>query len=591
MALINGVDSESNTNRTFGAVTARYDFAENLYGQLNVGGNFSNEARTSYISRIAEQGRQRNGVGSLQEARNSDYLIESTLRYTNNFDGIHDIDALLGVSYQRFITEFSNENAEDFPSDALGADNLSLGAQSTYGISNFKTGYRLGSYIGRINYTFDEKYLLTATTRIDGSSRFGTNNRFSVFPSLAIGWKLKEESFLENIDVLSSLKLRASWGQTGNQEIGNYPSVQTYQQSQTAIWDNERKTTTSPSRLPNPDLKWETTEQTNVGLDFGFWEGKVTGSFDFYRKITDDMLLNLPVPQSSGFNTRLSNVGSIKNNGFEFSLSTINVSGNDFMWTSDLTGSILRNEVEDIGPLSEIIVGGGGAFTDNPAIIKPGSPLNSFYGYEIEGVWQEGDDFSATDLNVQPGNLKFRDQNDDGTVNSEDRIILGNSFPDLSWSLSNTFSYRNVELFVFVEAVEGIEMFNANKVETYYPINFRRNRYAEPLLNRWTPENPSTTYPSFVDPYSQGSNPVNSYTVEDASYIKLRSVRLSYDLSSLTSAIRNAAVYITGENLYTITDYDGYDPGINAQGNANYRIDRNTYPSGRTFMLGIKLGL
>src|SRR5699024_8437128 len=326
-------------------------------------------------------------------------------------------------------------------------------------------------------------------------------------------------------------------------------------------------------------------------LDFGFWEGKVTGSFDFYRKITDDMLLNLPVPQSSGFNTRLSNVGSIKNNGFEFSLSTINVSGNDFMWTSDLTGSILRNEVEDIGPLSEIIVGGGGRLTDNPAIIKPGSPLNSFYGYEIEGVWQEGDDFSATDLNVQPGNLKFRDQNDDGTVNSEDRIILGNSFPDLSWSLSNTFSYRNVELFVFVEAVEGIEMFNANKVETYYPINFRRNRYAEPLLNRWTPENPSTTYPSFVDPYSQGSNPVNSYTVEDASYIKLRSVRLSYDLSSLTSAIRNAAVYITGENLYTITDYAGYDPGINAQGNANYRIDRHTYPSGRTFMLGIKLGL
>ncbi len=590
VALLNGVDSKSNTNRTFGSVSAEYDFTENLYGKINVGGDFTNESRKTYISQVTKRGRQQGGIGTFQDNQSSNYLFEGTLHYSNTL-GNHAINALAGVSYQRFVTENAFERAENFPSDALGADNLGLGDQSTYELNTSKFGNRLGSYIGRINYAFDEKYLLTSTLRIDGSSRFGENNRFSIFPSFALGWKLKEEPFLENIEALSSLKVRVSWGQSGNQGIGNYPSIATYQQGFTALWDNERKVTATPARIPNPDLKWETTEQLNLGLDFGILQERIIGSFDFYRKETTDMLLNLPIPTSSGFGTRLSNVGSILNKGFELSVNSTNISGSDFVWSSNLTASTIQNEVLDIGPLSEIIVGGATFFAGNPAIIRPGAPLNSFYGYEIEGIWQENDDFSATNDNVQPGSIKFRDQNGDGTINGEDRVLLGDSFPDLSLSLGNTFNYKNLELFLFINAVQGIDMLNANKVETYYPVNFRRNKYADPYLNRWTPENPSNTYPSFVNTFSQGAKPINSYTVEDASYIKLKTVRLSYTLPSFLSGIRSATVYVTGENLFTITDYDGYDPAVNPRGSANYRIDLNAYPSARTFMLGVKLGL
>jgi TonB-linked SusC/RagA family outer membrane protein len=590
VALLNGVDSNSNTNRTFGSVKAEYDFTENFYAKVNIGGDFTNETRKTFISQITKRGRQQGGLGTLQDNQSSNYLIEGTLHYNQTL-GSHSINALAGVSYQRFITENAFERAENFPSDATGADNLGLGDQSTYELNTSKFGHRLGSYIGRLNYTLQDKYLLTSTLRVDGSSRFGENNRFSVFPSFALGWKLKEESFLEDVQFLSSLKLRTSWGQSGNQSIGNYPSIATYQQGTVAIWDDERKVTATPARVPNPNLKWETTEQINLGLDFGFLEERITGSLNYYRKKTTDMLLNLPIPTSSGFATKLSNVGSILNNGFEFSLNSTNVSAHDFAWSSSLTASTTQNEVEDIGRLSEIIVGGASFFAGNPAIIRPGSPLNSFYGYKIEGIWQEDDDFSSTTDNVQPGSIKFRDQNGDGTVNEEDRVLLGDSFPDLSLSLGNTFNYKNLEFFIFIDAVQGIEMLNANKVETYYPVNFRRNKYAEPYLNRWTPENPSNTYPSFVNTFSQGAKPINSYTVEDASYIKLRTVRLSFDLPKFTPALRNATIYVTGENLFTITGYDGYDPAVNPRGNANYRIDLNAYPSARTFMLGLKLGL
>lgn len=589
MALARGIDGKSNLNRTFGSVFAEYDFTDNLYAKINIGGDFTNETRKTYMSRITFEGRNNNGLGTYQDAQESNYLVEGTVHYNNTFD-IHGINAMAGVTYQRFVTENAFQRASNFPSDALGADNLGLGDAETFVQNTSKTGYRLASYIGRINYALNEKYLLTTTVRIDGSSRFGKNNRFAVFPSLALGWKLKQEPFLREIETLSSLKLRASWGQTGNQEIGNYPSISTYRQGQTAVWNNEAVTTTTPSRIPNPDLKWETTEQINIGLDFGLWSERLNGSVDYYQKETTDMLVNLPIPTSTGFNRRLTNVGEIVNNGFEFSLNSTNISGSDFIWSSNMTLSTVTNEVKDLGGIPEIIIGGA-PFVGQVAIIKPGMALNSFYGYEIVGVWQQDDDFSVTTDNVSPGDLKFRDVNGDGTVNADDRVKLGDSFPDFSWSLGNTFNYKNIELFVFIEGVQGVEMMNANKVESYFPINFRRNKFAEPFLNRWTPENPSNKFPSFVTPFSQGVKAMNSYVVEDASYLKLRTVRLSYNLPKFTDAFRSATLYVTGENLVTLTGYDGIDPAINSNANANYRIDLNAYPSARTFILGLRLGL
>jgi len=226
----------------------------------------------------------------------------------------------------------------------------------------------------------------------------------------------------------------------------------------------------------------------------------------------------------------------------------------------------------------------------NTGIIREGEPLQSFYGWDVEGIWQTDDDFSVTKENVQPGDIKFKDQNGDGYIRDDDRVILGNSFPDFFWSIGNTFNYKGFELFVFITSEQGFEILNENIMETYYPINIRRNKYAEPFLNRWTPENPSNKYPSFVHTDSQGKKAPNSLMIEDGSYVKLKTMRISYDVSKLFKSFRNAQIYIVGENLYTFTNFMGMDPAANPRGNANFRMERNPYPTSTTFMLGINLG-
>jgi TonB-linked SusC/RagA family outer membrane protein len=590
VALAKGIESYSNNNRMTGSIFGKYNVADHLYLKGTIATDFSDLRRKSFATDITKVGNRNGGIGSFQSRPGSDYLFRGTLHYQNKF-GIHQIKAFIGASYQRFVSKNSFEQAGNFPSQVLRSNNLGLGDQTTYQLATSKTGHRLASYIGRINYTLKNTYLLTATIRADGSSRFGVNNRFALFPSVALAWKLKEEKPLKDIKALSSLKLRAAWGESGNQGIGNYLALSTYVPGQVAIWDNTTVTTTTPARIANPNLKWETTKAFNIGLNFGFFENRLTGDINYYHKKTVDMLLNLPVPQSTGFNTKITNIGSMINHGFELTLNTTNIRKKNFTWSTDLNLSTLHNKVKSLGPLSHINVGGGNFYTGNPAIDSVGIALNSFYGYKIIGVWQKGDDFSSTKDNVSPGDLKFKDVNGDGTVNGKDRVILGNSFPSLQGSLGNTFNYKNLRFYISVRGVQGVSMLNLNKVDTFYPVNFRRNKFAKPLLNRWTPRHPSNKYPSFVHPFEQGSKPINNYVVEDASYLKLQEIQLSYTLPHISNRIRSLTIYVTGENLATLTSYDGIDPAINPQGNAGYRIDWNTYPTARTFLLGIKLGL
>jgi hypothetical protein len=299
------------------------------------------------------------------------------------------------------------------------------------------------------------------------------------------------------------------------------------------------------------------------------------------------MLIDLPVPTSTGFNSRLSNVGSIKNTGWEVTVNSLNLDG-QFKWNTSINLSTLKNTVEDIGGLPPIITGSAGT-TPQIAIMQVGQPLRSFYGYQILGIWQKDDDFTKKKDNVQPGDLKFRDVNGDGTVNGEDRVILGNSFPKLTWSFGNTFSYKRLSLDVFFQGVQGIKMINNNLVDSYFPVNFRRNKFAEPYLNRWTPEHPSDRYPSFVTPLDQGQKLINSYTVEDASYLRLETVTLRYSFPRIGKVFQSASLYITGQNLFTLTDYNGVDPAVNPNGDANFRIDFNAYPPATTFLIGANL--
>lgn len=588
VALSEGMESRSSTNRILASAYGEYHFTPGLFAKINVGTDFVNESRKSFVSSLTKEGRNNGGIAANENAEKSNYLIEGTIHYKKTFN-VHSIDAFVGTTYQRFVTTSMTNVASGFPNESLGADNLGIGDQSTFEISNYVTGNRLASYIGRANYSLNDKYLATATLRADGSSRFGANNKFGFFPSAALAWKISNEAFLENNDVISLLKLRVSWGKTGNQEIGNYPSLSTFSQAGIAIWGGSPMTGTQPSRIPNPDLKWETTEQLNIGLDFGIINNRVSGGLDYFQKKTTDMLLNLPIPQSTGFNSILSNVGRIDNKGFELLLNTVNVSRNNFSWRTDIVFTAMKNEVINIGNIPEIIIGAGYTHVTQVAIIKPGLPLNSYYGWEIDGIWQEGDDYGQFTEDYQPGDLKYVDQNGDGVINDEDRVVLGNSFPDFQWSMGNSFSYKGFELFVFIEGVEGVDMLNGNVIDNYFPINFRRNKLAELYMNRWTPDNPTNEYPSFVYPLKFGRRVANSKTILDASYVRLRTLRLSYELPKVFRSIQSVRLYVTGENLYTMTDYIGLDPAVNPNNNPNFRIDFNAYPSARTWIFGINI--
>ncbi len=588
VALNEGMTSYSDTYRILASAFGEYHFTNDLFLRLNLGTDFMNESRKNFVSSLTKQGRFYAGIGSNQNSEKSNYIVEATANYAKTIRK-HSFGALAGISYQRYSTSYLNNRAADFPNESLGAENLQLGNQETFRMSNSVTGNRLASYIGRVNYAFDDRYLATVTFRADGSSRFGKNNKFGYFPSAALAWRLSNESFLKEIDQITTLKLRFGWGRTGNQEIGDYPALSTYESAGSAIWDGKQEVGTGPAKIPNPDLKWETTDQVNIGFDFGVFNNRVNGGVDYFWKKTTDMLLQLPVPQSTGYSSILSNIGRIDNKGIELFLNTVNIDTRHFKWESNFTFTSMRNKVKDLGGIDEIIIGAGYTHVEQVAIRKPGLPLNSYYGWEVAGVWQEGDDFSGMKEDYKPGDLKYVDQNSDGVINDADRVVLGDSFPDFQWSFGNTFTYKNFDLYVFFEGVQGVDMLNGNLIDSYFPINFRRNKFAKPYLNRWTPENPTNEYPSFVDPLKQGRKVVNSRTLSDASYVRLKTVRLSYTFPPLRRLIESLQVYVTAENLFTMTDYVGLDPAINPNSNSNFRMDFNAYPSARTFIFGAKI--
>ena len=587
LAIANGKTSFSNAYRTLGTVFGEYTIIPGLTAKLNLGADILSQRTDAYIDRTTIEGLAAGGIASILQGNNSNYLVEATMNY-NKVIGKHAFNVLVGTTAQKFIFDDVSSEARGFPSDATKTDNLALGALTSFRGTSSKVNNALLSYLGRINYTLNNTYLFTASFRADGSSRFGKNNKYGYFPSVALGWKLDQESFIKQIESISTLKLRASFGVTGNQDIGNYLSLETYATGNTAVFNDTQIATTSPTRIANPDLKWEAAEQLNFGLDYGFFKNRITGSVEYFVKNTKDMLLSLPIPRETGFTTSVVNVGSVKNNGFEFSVTSRNLIG-AFQWTTNMNLSTLKNKVTSLGGIASIISGSAGQST-NISIIKEGSPLYSFYGYKVLGIWQTGDDFSSNPT-ARPGTFKFEDLNGDKVINADDRTILGNSFPKLIYAMGNNFNYKRFGLYVFIEGVHGVSMLNNNLVDTYFPANLKRNRLAEPLLNRWTTTNPSTVYPSFVNTAAQSAQAVNSYTVEDASYVRLNTVKFSYSIPVKGKTVKNASIYVSGQNLATITDYTGYDPALNPNGGANFRVDWNAYPTARTFLLGVSIGL
>lgn len=450
------------------------------------------------------------------------------------------------------------------------------------------------SYIGRINYDLNDKYLFTITGRIDGSSRFGEGNKDAFFPSGSAAWRVSNESFMENINVISDLKIRASYGLTGNQEIGQYQSLGALQ-TQNYNYGNVLNVGYSPSRISNPKLKWETTAQTDIGIDVAFLNNRISLTADVYRKQTKDLLYNVSLPTTSGYSTSLQNIGKVKNEGVEFSLNSVNVNGK-FEWNTNFNISYNRNRILNLGAATGDIPSGGASGhlqLGNSGILRIGQPIGIFFGLETDGIFQTQKEVDeSAQKTARPGERRYKDANNDKVINSADRVILGHAQPDYTFGLTNNFSYKGIDLSVFFQGVEGNSIFNLNRFELESQTGVS-NQSTE-VLDRWSSINPSNTIPrASINgvPYQ-----VTSRQIEDGSYIRLRNIQLGYNFPAALLKrihISGIKIYVSAQNLVTFTNYSGYDPEVSrfGQDNLSQGTDYGSYPSSKIYLAGLNISL
>ena len=438
------------------------------------------------------------------------------------------------------------------------------------------------SYFSRINYTLKGKYLFTFNARADGSDRFGANNRWGYFSGGAFAWRAHRENFLKNIKNINDLKFRVSYGQTGNERIPPFTYLasvdNTFYSSNDAL-----NFGLSPGSLGNPDLQWETTTQFNIGFDLGLFNDRFNMTFDYYNKVTTDMLIDAPVPAQTGFNSQWLNLGSVQNRGFEFSFSSVNISKPNFKWTTDFNISTNINEVKDLGNIEFIPTLIPSGWITNPGRVIVGEPIGVMYGYVFDGIHQEGNTVGAT-----PGTMRYKDLNGDGIIDDEnDRTVIGDSNPKHIGGINNTFTYKNFNLSMFWQWSYGNDVFNAARLRTngFQPfMNITRDYYE----NAWTPENQSNIAPAFgqIEPVS------SSYFVEDASFLRLKTVNFSYDFPRKMfqgTEISGLRLFISANNLLTFTKYTGFDPEVSSNNPLIRGFERFSYPRARSIIMGLNL--
>ncbi|MCF6358104.1 MAG: TonB-dependent receptor, partial [Draconibacterium sp.] len=592
LALAYGYDNSSKDSRISGSTFGEYEIINGLKATAKFGVNMNNYRYDRYENQTTERGASSKGIGQIRSNINNYWLFETLLSYDKTFNK-HHVSAVGGATWEEFESLSQFSGASQFLSDVTETNLLQSGAVETMRVSSSKSKHTLQSLIARANYVYNDKYLLTATLRRDGTSRFSETNKYAYFPSVAIGWRVTQEGFMQNVPTISNLKLRAGYGKLGNEGIGNFETIQTFVAGGNTVLGDAVHSGAQPARIPNADLVWETTEEYNIGIDFGLFANRISGDIEFYAKNTNDQLFNKPVPMSTGFSTVRTNFGSVRNSGIDFDLNTINLQGN-FKWNTNLTLSTLTNKVIELPPfVGDIITSGGIGFAGQYSVVQEGSPMRAYYGYNLVGIFQEGDDIAnSAQPTALPGWPEFEDVNDDGKIDGSDRVVLGDPFPDFSFSLNNSFSYKNFTLDVYIMGVQGIETMNVNLLESFRPINFDRNILTDHYVNRWTPDNPNAPYPSGVNPsvYFAGDKFVNNLTVVDASFIRLKTVTLGYDIPvQKINLFKSAHVYFSAENLLTVTDFEGFDPDANQSGTGIAKSSYNNYPLARVFRLGANI--
>ncbi|QIL42544.1 SusC/RagA family TonB-linked outer membrane protein [Pedobacter sp. HDW13] len=542
------------------------------------------------------------GIAAQKSSTTFRWLVENYLTYKYKIAD-HDFTALFGFSKQKDVNDYIAAGSKGFPSDAFLFYNLGAGSTpngSGVTISNLGNGYNsfkeqatFNSIYGRLNYSYKDKLLVAFTYRADGSSKFGTEKRIARFPAGSIAYKFTDEEFIKNLSTFSNLKLRASYGLTGNDRVMNYLALPTFSIYSTVLNPGgPLQVGTEPRTLPNPYLGWETTRQFNIGLDMGFLNGRINATIDVYAKKTSDLLNNIPIEQYWGFSNQTINAGLIQNRGVEFLLNTVNIRTDNFTWNSNFNIALNRQKVLSLGPINQISVN-----TANPSgtvsgrefsRVMPGRELGELFGYVYAGVLKTGETY-APQPNSKPGDPKYQDTNGDGKITPDDMTFLGNSTPRYSMGLGNDFHYKGFDLNIFFQGAFGYSLYNMNRLVL-------ESTTGADALNRFVAGvNENTDVPREGYFLSTYGSYVNSRFVEDASYVRLKSVSFGYTVPSKLfdrlKVIKGLKVYAEAQNLFTITNYTGTDPEVNSHSGSNFGggIDFNAFPAFRTFSAGVKL--
>lgn len=535
-----------------------------------------------------DRGNFSNTISTLNTSRNQStfWINKHLLTYDSNIGASSKISTLLGFEAQAGSYEFISASRNGLPNNELTQINLGDAGQATNGGG---AGHNsLISWFGRVNYTLLERYLFTATGRIDGSSRFGPNNRYGFFPSAAVAWRISEEPFFKEIETISNFKVRLGIGAVGNQEIGLYSYLANVQ-GFNVVRGDQLSTAFGPSNIANPNVRWESSVQANFGVDLGLYQGRITFTGDIYRKIADGMLLPAVLPTSAGgFQAPFVNVGRIVNDGLELGLNTVNLTG-AFSWSTDINASFNRNVVESLGSTGSLI----GVIQRLPVTrTEEGRAISEFYGYRTAGIFQTLAEIAEAPVqspDTRPGDFRFEDLNNDGIINEEDQTFLGNPVPDFTANLNNTFGYKGLELSFLIQGVFGNEILNLLD-RNLLGLTDQNNQRVE-ALDRFTATNPSTTVPraNFSDP--NDNRRISDRYIEDGSFVRLRNVTLGYQLQNTfikKMNLTSAKVYVSGQNLLTFTNYSGYDPEVGSfnQNPLINGVDNGRYPSARSLTVG-----
>ena len=571
------------TQTTLGNVYTNINLAKGLELRTTLGTNIINQRIDYYGGRTLNYiSRNQGGDAAITNDRYNSWQFENYLTYNKKFNKIHSFNTLLGLSWQHVDQFSATARSQGFQDDYFRFNNLGAGANTqTPGSST--SAYGLNSYFGRINYNLKDKYLVTFTGRADGSSKFGSANRYAVFPSAAVAWKLSEEQFIKDIPAISNLKLRTSYGVTGNSEITPYQSLAGLG-NYSLIFNNSRAIGIGVNRLANPDLQWEKTRQVDVGLELGLFQNKISLEIDIYRKLSTNMLLSAPVPSSSGYTTVTTNIGSMENKGIELALNTINISSKDFSWNTTFNISINKNKV--------IALTGGADIFSGSTIIREGAPVGSFFGFVHLGTYGTKDADLAAKYLKKPGDVRYQDVNNDGVINDNDRVIIGRGIPRGFGTFLNSFHYKNFDLIVDIQYMYGNDVL------------FRSQHSAEDrqgiansfktVLNAWTPENQNTPIAQ-LRPVSAGYNTNNdTHRIQDGSFVRGRNFLLAYKIPSDLAErmhLSRLRVFASVQNFFLKTKYEGYDPEVSTSGAAfDQGVALYDYPKPRVFMVGVNVG-